>query len=182
MSIIRQEAPHVSSGGLALLRDAVAEYLARRGKRFDPDDYQRVVACPQLGRQIAAAYQRAPVASSAAVGAYDALRVETDRQFRLLTDPPCKGGLGFRVTIVPDDPYNDNDRLQADLDNGQLWVWSTAACANRHPLLSDADNDMFRAVHDAFGHGGTGRGFDVHGEEAAWYYSRGFTVGYRLCL
>jgi hypothetical protein len=27
---------------------------------------------------------------------------------------------------------------------------------------------MFRAVHDVFGHAATGRGFDRHGEEAAW--------------
>lgn len=34
--------------------------------------------------------------------------------------------------------------------------------------LSDYDNDMFRAVHDAFGHAAIGCGFDEHGEEAAW--------------
>jgi hypothetical protein len=37
-----------------------------------------------------------------------------------------------------------------------------------HPFFSDDENDMFRAVHDVFGHAGTGRGFDRHGEEAAY--------------
>jgi hypothetical protein len=34
--------------------------------------------------------------------------------------------------------------------------------------MTDEQNDMFRAVHDAFGHLATGRGFDRHGEEAAY--------------
>ena len=168
MSITRQESVIHTAGGLDRLRDAVAEQLARRGKRFDPVEYHQIVACPYLGRRIAAAYQRAPVIASAAVRAYEALRTETNRQYRLLTEPLCRGGLGFCVTFVQDDPYNDVTGPLADLDAGRLFVWSTAACGNRHPLLSDADNDRFRAVHDAFGHGGTGRGFDVHGEEAAW--------------
>jgi hypothetical protein len=37
-----------------------------------------------------------------------------------------------------------------------------------HPLLSVNDNNMFRAVHDFFGHAGSGRGFLADGEEAAW--------------
>jgi hypothetical protein len=47
-------------------------------------------------------------------------------------------------------------------------VWASAATGNPHPYLSDGENDMFRAVHDAFGHAASGRGFDPHGEEAAW--------------
>jgi hypothetical protein len=50
----------------------------------------------------------------------------------------------------------------------RLKVWATGECGNPHPFLSNAENDMFRAVHDAFGHAATGRGFDVDGEEAAW--------------
>ena len=48
-----------------------------------------------------------------------------------------------------------------DLDRRQLRVFATAASGNPHPYLSDAENDMF-------GHAAIGRGFDGHGEEAAW--------------
>jgi hypothetical protein len=37
-----------------------------------------------------------------------------------------------------------------------------------HPLLSAEENDMFRAVHDFFGHAASGRGVAQNGEEAAW--------------
>lgn len=167
MSKIREEAV-TGGGGLDRLRAMVAQQLGCAGRRYELAEYRRVVACPQLGRRLAAAYMRAPVISSAAVGAYAALRVETGRQFRLLTDPPKRGGLGFVVSLTADDPYPNVDALLADLDQGRLRIWLTATCGNRHPLLSDEDNDRFRAVHDAFGHGGSGRGFDVHGEEAAW--------------
>src|SRR5690242_4528725 len=101
MSITRQEEPFGSAGGLALLQDTVAKLQAMRGKQFDPNEYRQVVGCRHLGRLIAVAYQRAPVIASAAVRSYDALRVETVPQFRLLTDPPSNGGLGFDVTVVP---------------------------------------------------------------------------------
>ena len=157
-----------NGGGLERLRRAVAGPRARAGRRYDPAEYERVVACAVLGRRLAVIYQRAPLISSAAIGAYAALRAETARQYHHLTAPVERGGLGFTVMVTAEDPYRQVEQLLADLDQGHLRVWSTAVCGNRHPLLSDDDNDRFRAVHDAFGHGGTGRGFDVDGEEAAW--------------
>src|SRR5690606_22017521 len=42
-----------------------------------------------------------------------------------------------------------------------------------HPVLA---NDLFRAVHDAFGHGLEGAGFRARGEENAWQaHARLFT-------
>jgi hypothetical protein len=46
-------------------------------------------------------------------------------------------------------------------------VLSTAVTGS-HFFFSDDVNDQFRAVHDVFGHAGTGRGVDRHGEEAAY--------------
>jgi hypothetical protein len=42
------------------------------------------------------------------------------------------------------------------------------ATGRAHPLLSNEENDMFRTVHDFFGHAASGRGFGKDGEEAAW--------------
>jgi len=132
-------------------------------------DYGRVIIDPAIGRSIAKAYMRAPLLDESALGAYAAFRRETIVQFELLTSPSSKGGLGIDVQVTPYDPYLNATTLAADIrQGGRLKVYSSRASGNPHPLLTDDENDMFRAVHDAFGHAATGRGFDQHGEEAAW--------------
>ena len=52
-----------------------------------------------------------------------------------------------------------------------------------HPFFSDDENDMFRAVHDFFGHAATGRSFDRHGEQAAYLaHSQMFSPAARPAL
>ncbi|MFI5912361.1 hypothetical protein [Dactylosporangium sp. NPDC051541] len=154
---------------LSLLRRGTAAYCRANDRpvvRFDP---RAVTSDARTGRRIAAAYLAGPVADPAAVPSYRALRAETAAQFEFLTRPRARGGLGVDVRVEPADPYPDAVAMMADLlDRGRLRVYSTAAGGNPHPYLSADDNDMFRAVHDAFGHAATGRGFDRHGEEAAW--------------
>jgi hypothetical protein len=73
------------------------------------------------------------------------------------------------VEPVPADPYPTAAAMAADLrDHRHLAVWASESTDNPHPLLTDAENTIFRAVHDAFAHAAAGRGFDRHGEEAAW--------------
>lgn len=155
----------------AALRDGARRY--RRQQRLVTGspriDLRSVTACPALGRAIADAYLAAPVFESTAVPAYRALREETWRQLDYLTRPRHQRGLGFTVVISPLDPYRSVSELLTDLADRRLRIWATAASDNQHPLLSEHDNDAFRAVHDAFGHGATGRGFDQDGEEAAWW-------------
>src|ERR1039457_4617234 len=124
-------------------------------------EYSAVRSNPRVGKRIAAAYLKAFIVSKEALPAYKAMREETLRQL----DNFAKN---IQIEVVKDDPYASADQLFADLREGKLRAWSTAAGTNPHPLLSDDDNDAFRAVHDAFGHGATGQGFDRHGEEAAW--------------
>ncbi|MEV4509217.1 hypothetical protein AB0K00_09705 [Dactylosporangium sp. NPDC049525] len=131
-------------------------------------DYRAVVSCPVREQLIARAYLRSPMFSRAALPSYRAFRLDTQRQFDLLTRPAGRGGVGLDVRITSEDPYEDAVEMIADLRRGRLDIFSTAACGNPHPWLSDDDNDMFRAVHDVFGHAAAGRGFDRHGEEAAW--------------
>lgn len=100
--------------------------------------------------------------------AYAAFCRETVAQYHFLIGRPEFGGLGLTVRVVDEDPYQDLDSLVADLEARRLLVFASAASGNPHPYLSDGENDMFRAVHDAFGHGASGRGFDADGEEAAW--------------
>jgi hypothetical protein len=130
--------------------------------------YANVRLDPSLGAAISAAYMNAPVWDPKAAAAYAAFRRETIRQYEYLVGGAEFGGLGVAVRVVDTDPYTDASAMIDDLVHRELKVFATGASDNPHPYLSDAENDMFRAVHDAFGHASIGRGFDSHGEEAAW--------------
>ncbi|WBB79289.1 hypothetical protein O7606_24480 [Micromonospora sp. WMMD882] len=128
---------------------------------------------PVVGAAIAEAYQAAPVRDERAGPAYAAFRRETARQYHFLVGRTEFGGLGVTVRFVDADPYPDVTSMVDDVRRRRLLkVWASAATGNPHPYLSDPENDMFRAVHDVFGHAATGCGFDRHGEEAAWLKHR----------
>jgi hypothetical protein len=63
----------------------------------------------------------------------------------------------------PDDDFNilDNPMLR---DTGMKWPFGSP----NGPKETVYANDLFRAVHDAFGHGLEGSGFRGRGEENAW--------------
>ncbi|ROT31420.1 hypothetical protein EF879_16185 [Micromonospora sp. HM5-17] len=130
--------------------------------------YARVCLDPVVGAAIADAYVAAPVRDERAYPAYAAFCRETVQQYHFLVGRPEFGGLGVAVRIVDEDPYPDVESMLEDVRRRRLKVWASAASGNPHPYLSDGENDMFRAVHDVFGHAASGRGFDRHGEEAAW--------------
>ncbi|HEX6498460.1 MAG TPA: hypothetical protein VF054_05440 [Micromonosporaceae bacterium] len=130
--------------------------------------YARVRLDPVIGAAISDAYMAAPMRDERAFSAYAAFCRETVRQYHFLVGRVEFGGLGVAVRFVDDDPYPDAEAMVDDLRQRRLKVWASAATGNPHPYLSDSENDMFRAVHDAFGHAASGRGFDPHGEEAAW--------------
>jgi hypothetical protein len=64
------------------------------------------------------------------------------------------GTEGVTKSKVDDNPMLADTGLEWEDQNGKL-----------HPVLA---NDLFRAVHDAFGHGLEGTGFRARGEENAW--------------
>jgi hypothetical protein len=111
--------------------------------------------------ELGAAYLSLPDWDDAAVPAFDAFRTEVRAQWDVLAS------LGLTMTVQDVDPYDGPAALFADVDRGRIAVMSTASTGG-HPYLSDADNDLFRAVHDVLGHTATRRGFDRHGEEAAY--------------
>ncbi|MER7461147.1 hypothetical protein [Micromonospora sp. NPDC126480] len=130
--------------------------------------YARVRLDPVIGAAIADAYVAAPRRDERAFAAYAAFCRETVQQYHLLVGRPEFGGLGIAVRIVDEDPYAEVESMLHDVRQRRLKVWASSASGNPHPYLSDGENDMFRAVHDVFGHAASGRGFDRHGEEAAW--------------
>ena len=115
--------------------------------------------------------------------AYAALIEETIAQFRTILDT------GLKIEFIKGaDPYAESPRL-AILDvteNNHLWVYPTrdgfgsdeAFDVAGNPLLAETEfeidgvkllaNDVFRVVHDYFGHIAHGVGFRAEGEENAW--------------
>jgi hypothetical protein len=71
---------------------------------------------------------------------------------------PTIAGFGSGATDVD---VTDNPLM---VDTGILWPYGSPD-GELKPVLA---NDLFRAVHDAFGHGLEGAGFRAQGEENAW--------------
>jgi hypothetical protein len=167
---------HFAMGaGLPELSRAADAYASRMGQRR-PADFSRVTANPDVGRSVARQYEAAPSFEQSAVPHFTAMREETKRQFEFMTGARRHGGLGINVEVTPHDPYGasktEDDPMGVrsmlrDLEHGHLKVLSSASTGG-HPLFTDDENAMFRAVHDTFGHAATGRSFDRHGEEAAY--------------
>jgi hypothetical protein len=114
--------------------------------------------------------------------AYNALINETKDQYNHLIDH------GFKFSPITEDmdnPYPTSKHMLDDVNNNKhLWYFPTTGGfgphgdeSKEHPLLQIVTtkdgktipaNDVFRAVHDVFGHAKEGNGFGPRGEEAAW--------------
>jgi hypothetical protein len=125
---------------------------------------------PSVAHGIASAYEAMPEHDPEALPAFHAMAKETHQQFDFMTKPRHKGGLGVGVEFTEHDPYSGPAEMQHDLrENNRIKVYKTGTDeSGHHPIFSNETNDMFRAVHDVFGHAGIGSGFHRHGEEGAY--------------
>jgi hypothetical protein len=114
------------------------------------------------------------------VKSYTALAKETKAQYDFLT----KNGYQVDPWLKEGQPYKTSQEMVADVKNNKhLYFFLTDegfgnGTSNRHPLLQDSGivtagkklkyNDLFRAVHDLFGHAKIGNQFGALGEENAW--------------
>ncbi|RZO82970.1 MAG: hypothetical protein EVA65_15620 [Oceanococcus sp.] len=152
-----------------------------------PNEYARVE--PARAARIADAYdamEHAPQDPEVAA-AYDAMIAETEAQYQAVLDS------GLQVEFIDfdrqGDPYEESPRAMTDdvRQNNHMYVFSTRdgfgsddtfdpvdnpllretqfTDANGQPMLV---NDLFRVVHDYFGHVKEGVGFRAAGEENAW--------------
>ena len=173
---------------------AVAEQYARDNGIDLKRQAVYVDVDPERARRIAAAYEAMPHAPQdpAVKEAYENLIRQTLAQYRALE----AAGYRFYFFDNTNDPYAGNPwNAMRDLRANQVMgVFATEAGfgsgatdlnAEDNPLLADTGitwpygsldgepkrvlaNDLFRAVHDAFGHGLEGAGFRARGEENAW--------------
>ena len=164
------------------IRASARSYARQSGIHLPDRDYSKVVAHPSVTQQVGQAYGRMASFNEAALPAYHAMREETLRQFDHMTSPRSRGGLGLNVEVSKEDPYGSGGlntiyrEFRDDVvHNNRMKVYSTASSGG-HPIFDNDTNDAFRAVHDVYGHLGSGRGIDRHGEEAAFQkHSRMFS-------
>lgn len=157
------------------IQNSAAQYRTENGiARPRSTDYSDIAMPRTASRQIARAYDKMPDFNSRALPAFHAMGREVGQQFEHMTKPAAKGGLGLHVEVTDEDPYQEEGaygiirRAKHDVEtNNRLKVLSTRATGG-HAVFSDDQNDMFRAVHDLYGHLGSGRGVDIHGEDAAY--------------
>lgn len=149
-------------------------YQRKSGLNVPDRNYSRSFITEPASRAISAAHDALPEFDRTALPAYHAMRDETMRQYDHMTSPRSKGGLGLDVEVTKHDPYGSKGfgsvipELRHDVtENNRIKVMSTATTGG-HPVFSNDQNDAFRAVHDVYGHLGSGRGVDFDGEEAAF--------------
>lgn len=136
-------------------------------------------------RAIAMEFERMePGADPLTMEAYNAMIEETVAQYRFITEK------GYTIEVNNEEPYASSADMIQDLrDNRNMKIFSTEAGfgttaiteeqRNENPLLQKTEfrdkngvpllaNDLFRFVHDFFGHAELGNGFGPIGEENAW--------------
>lgn len=167
------------------ISNQAARYRKLFGVTTPENDLSRAAINPARSQEIGDAYDAMPAYSKEAEPAYRKFREETNQQFDFATKPRSKGGMGLDFEVTKQDPYGWGGQQPKDdysnwdykrvipearhdiLEHGKMKVYSTNTTGG-HPFMSDEENDRFRAVHDLFGHLGSGRGIDFNGEEGAY--------------
>ena len=160
--------------------------MESRGLQYQPPrDYVKVD--PERAKRIAAAFDAMAHTPDdpEVLQSYNAMVDETLAQYRAILATGLK--VEFIDYATQGDPYAASPRLAiADVvANNHLWVFSTRDGFGSsefdprdNPLLRETEfeisgqkalaNDIFRVVHDYFGHIKEGVGFRADGEENAW--------------
>lgn len=155
------------------VRAQAEAYTKEAGIPYDPTT-ENVRVDPAKAKRIADAYgdlEHAPE-EPATAKSYDALKDETLAQYRFLQ----KQGVTFEPWTKEGQPYANSAEMMADVrDNKHLSFFTGGDLPSDHPMAEKAPgegdltyNDIFRAVHDYFGHAKEGNGFGPRGEENAW--------------
>lgn len=172
-------------GGYKPAQDAARAYTQKAGIDYQPPTTYAKVD-PARAKRIADAFEAMPHAPNdpEVKAAYRALVDETAAQYQAMLDT----GLVVEFIDGPDPYGNPRNAILDVTRNNHLWVYPTtegfggSASADvditGNPLLEPTKfkisgrtalaNDLFRAVHDYFGHIAEGVGFRADGEENTW--------------
>ena len=180
----------VSAGHDPRIRQIARDYMASTGLPYNPPTKYAKVD-PKRASRIAAAYDEMKDNASEPLtkASYDAMIKETMAQYHAAKNAGFKAE--FWNPDTEEDPYKASPRLATEdvRNNHHMWVYPTrsgygsdgpitAKELEENPLLQNSGetwngqpvtvNDIFRAVHDYFGHAKEGVGFRGDGEENAW--------------
>lgn len=175
--------PERSPGPVPRIVDAAKRYAEISGIPYRRQA-EHVMADPDRGQRIARAYDamKHDPKSPEVIKAYRAMIDETLAQYQLVKE------MGLTVEVIEDHMPNPYPRgvsqVLEDLQMNHLWLYPTDSGfgtindVTDNPLLEPTTekigdrvllaNDVFRIVHDVFGHGKEGVGFGPSGEENAW--------------
>ena len=174
-----------SGGGSASAHQAAADYMKSRGETYTPPTKQPYDE--KRAAQVADAYDKMPNTPNdpETLSSYHAMADEAAAQYHAMEKT------GMKVEAVAPgqpDPYKNADEMIKDaVENNHMWYYPTtsgfgpegATADQRLPMLQDSGikdangrpmlkNDVFRVVHDYFGHVKDNNSFRPEGEEAAW--------------
>jgi len=175
----------IKNVGKLLTNPKIAEvaeaYLNSKGMKIGPTP--KVNVNPDTGSKIAKAYEEMAHNPNApeVKNSYDALINETKDQFKAIKDT------GLKMEPIQQgmkNPYSNSQDMIKDVhENNHMWYYPTEqgfgnGKVSDHPLLKSSGevingkevpaNDIFRIVHDYFGHAKEGHQFGPKGEENAW--------------
>jgi hypothetical protein len=198
----KQEGAPMFSGKNKNIIDLANRYIRRKGLD-KPVDQEIKKLNTEYAKNMADVYEAAkhePLKKEVQ-DAYKALAQESKEQFEVLKRD------GYKVELWDGigEPYSGSKDMLEDLKkNKHLYVFSTekgfgekditAKDRKENPMLEDSGykdvngnklllNDLFRFVHDAFGHGKLGNSFGPIGEENAWYvHSQMFSPAARRAM
>lgn len=165
------------------IRDLATGYAKRAGIDYRPSrDYATIPA--DVARGLADFYESAKSSPEdpTVQASYAALAKETLDQYQAMVDA------GYKIEPFEGkgEPYKSSAEAVADIrDNKHLYFLKTEGAfgsgpdvVSTNPMLNDSGisvngqrllvNDVFRAVHDFFGHGKEGYQFGPRGEFNAW--------------
>lgn len=171
-------------GPIGKIHDVAEDYMRSTGRQYTPPDRFHPIDV-EHSKAIAQAYEdmKHTPKDPATIASYNALIDETKAQYEAIKKT------GLKIEPIPAgaaDPYAANPRLAAiDVaENNHLWFFPTEqgfGTVNKisdNPMLRKTGekigdmeltaNDMFRVVHDYFGHLKEGHGFRAAGEDNAW--------------
>ena len=172
------------------IRSIASDYMKTVLNRPYEPPANYVTVNPERGAQIAKAYaeMKHEPNNPLVKASYDAMLAETMAQYHHAK----KHGYNFEFwdPKTENDPYEASPRLATeDVNNNRhIFIFPTAvgfgsdeemkSQLGQNPLLADSGerwngqkvtlNDIFRAVHDLYGHAKEGVGFRADGEENAW--------------